>query len=144
MRLIVIGTGAFAAVLLVSGQSDYPLLCLVQVEGRSMEPTLHAGSEVLFGRLPWDTGDIILAEVGEGDLVIKRVAAKSDGQVLLKGDNRNVSVDYLAPERSVQAVLVCRTPLTSPLPREREPKPEDLSPIEYSLPQPRQPGWGMW
>lgn len=144
MRLSVIGGGVFAAVLLVSGQTDNPLLCLVQLEGRSMEPALQPGRELLFARLPWTTGDIILADVGESSPIVKRVAADKGENVLLQGDNRLLSIDYVVPRRSVQAVLLCRTPLTSPLPRVREPKTVVFPAYPYSMPEMTQPGWGAW
>jgi len=143
-RASIIGGGMFAAVLLISGQMSCPLLCLVQIEGHSMEPTLHSGCEALFARLPWTSGDIILADVGESSPVVKRVAGHQGDYVLLQGDNRVLSADYLVSRQSVEAVLLCRTPLTTLLPREREPKQSDFPLYPHGSPELAQSSVEMW
>ena len=117
MRVTMVCGGLVAAVMLVSGLTKHPVLCLVQVDGRSMTPTLQPGQELIFARLPWCVGDIILADVAEPELVVKRVTAASPRMVELQGDNRRVSQDYVVPVRAVKAVLLCQTPLSSPLSR---------------------------
>ncbi|MHB8996891.1 MAG: S24/S26 family peptidase [Armatimonadota bacterium] len=114
-HLMVISTGAVAAMALVGGHTGKAPLCLVQVEGMSMYPTLPPGQELLFARMPFMPGDVVLADVGEDGLVIKRIEQMDAARVLLIGDNRNRTATYDVTPRCIRGVMVCRMPFRSPL-----------------------------
>ena len=114
VEIAVMATGLLAVVHLGSRYSEAPLVCVVQVLGSSMAPTLESGDQVLFARLPWHAGNIVLAEVGEDERVIKRVTATRSTGVRLTGDNVGISEVYDVSSDCVQAVLVCRVPFRSP------------------------------
>ena len=96
---------------LVSLLSNRPLICLAQAVGNSMHPTLLNGERVLFVRRGWQVGDIVLADVPDVGLVIKRVHAVSDGEVYLQGDNQVVSQDFRVTPDRIQGVMLCRVQL---------------------------------
>jgi signal peptidase I len=73
-----------------------------------MEPTFHDGDRLLFARLPWEQGDVVLAEVGEEDPVIKRVTEVSSEGIHLTGDNQEVTESYDTVPRAVEGVYVVR------------------------------------
>lgn len=114
-HLMVISTGALAAVALVGGHTGKSPLCLVQVEGMSMYPTLPPGQELLFARMPFMPGDVVLADVGEDGLVIKRIEQVVAARVLLIGDNRTRTASYDVTPQCIRGVMVCRMPFRSPL-----------------------------
>lgn len=115
VRTVVLAAGALAVLLLMSAQTSKPAACLVQVEGMSMYPTLQPGNELLFARLPFEPGDIVLADVGESFPVIKRVDDADRRIITLVGDNRGHSENYRVLNGSILAVMVCRVPFSSPL-----------------------------
>ena len=114
VEAVVMAVGLLAVAHLGSRYSDSPLVCVVQVIGSSMAPTLESGDQVVFARLPWHAGSIVLAEVGEDERVIKRVAATKSADVHLVGDNVGISEVYDVPGDCIQAILVCRVPFSSP------------------------------
>lgn len=63
------------------------------VSGTSMLPTLKDGQNVTALKTSsCKVGDIVIVRHPDHGLIIKRVAAKSDGKVYLKSDNRNVEI----------------------------------------------------
>jgi hypothetical protein len=114
-HLMVISTGALAMPVLVGGHTGTSPLCLVQVEGMSMYPTLPPGQELLFARMPFVPGDVVLADVGEDGLVIKRIDQIVAARVLLIGDNRGRTATYDVTPRCIRGVMVCKMPFRSPL-----------------------------
>lgn len=70
-------------------------LDVVEVQGRSMAPTLLPGDRLLVGRLPARPGDVVLAadpRDPEREL-IKRVASVGPRGIELRGDNPAFSTD---------------------------------------------------
>lgn len=119
-HLVVISVGAVAVLTLVGGRTGRPPLCLVQVEGMSMYPTLPPGQELLFARLPFMPGDVVLADAGEDGLVIKRIEQIVAPRILLSGDNRGHTARYSVPSSRIRGVMVCKTPFRSPLIKDPE------------------------
>lgn len=113
-ELAILSLGVLALVHLASLNSPNLLLCLAQIEGRSMEPTLLPGDQIVFARLPWHSGSIVLAEVGDSRPVIKRVIEVRPDRVTLCGDNRRHSEAYLVSPDCIGPVFVCRPPVHSP------------------------------
>lgn len=113
-ELVIGALGLLAVVHLATINQAYPPLRIVQVSGQSMEPTLHEGEQLIFGRIPWQVGSIVLAEVGEDDPVIKRIVAQRRGKLVLSGDNREASTTYEVPPVSLIGTLFCRSPFRSP------------------------------
>jgi phage repressor protein C with HTH and peptisase S24 domain len=109
-KCLVIGAGVVAAVDLAFVDSPRPPLCIVQVDGSSMSPTLHPGDRLFVARLPWERGSIVIADVGESHLVVKRVVVAHPEFVGLMGDNRELSESFVVPPDHVKGVLVCRLP----------------------------------
>jgi len=114
----VILLGALAGLHFLSLRSAHPVFCLVQIDGQSMEPTFMPGEQAAFARLPWKRGSVVVADVGETDLVVKRVAVTTNDKVLITGDNRKVTETYRVDRDDIRAVLVCRIPFTSPMAEE--------------------------
>lgn len=114
IEILVIAGGLLATVVLISARTATPAVCLVQVQGISMLPTLRPGDELLFARLPFVPGDVVLADVGEPDPVVKRIENIDRRIIFLAGDNRSCSATYRAARVSILAVMVCRTPFRSP------------------------------
>jgi len=111
---VVLLTGACATVLLVGWRMERPPVRLVQVEGMSMYPTLKPGNALLFARVQFMPGSIVLAAVGEDEPVIKRITSINNTLVRLNGDNRDWSMTYRVPADSIRGVMVCRVPVQSP------------------------------
>lgn len=64
------------------------------VRGLSMWPTLRPGDTVVFARVLGPTeGSMVVAELPEHGLIVKRVAAVTNGTCFLLGDNRDQSYD---------------------------------------------------
>ncbi|GAG35544.1 unnamed protein product [marine sediment metagenome] len=78
-----------------------------------MEPTLQPGDRVICVRAPWQSGDIVLADVGEQDLVVKRVAECESRRVHLTGDNEQMSCDYWVSPQQIKSVMLCRLTVPS-------------------------------
>lgn len=111
---LVIGClGLLAIVNLATINEAHPPLRIMQVSGQSMEPTLHDGEQLVFGRFPWHLGGVVLAEVEEGP-VVKRVVGLRKGNLLLSGDNKEISATYEVPPESLIGILFCRSPFHSP------------------------------
>lgn len=112
---IVLGVVALIAVLhLAFRDSDQPPVRLVQVSGESMAPTLMPGERLLFIRGPWQMDSIVLADVGEDALVVKRVVQSIGDSVYLCGDNKVASETYWVPAEQIECVLLCRVPFRLP------------------------------
>ena len=133
-HLMVISTGALAVLVLVGGHTGKSPLCLVQVEGMSMYPTLPPGQELLFVRMPFMPGDVVLADVGEDGLVIKRIEQVAAARVFLIGDNRARTATYDVTPRCIRGVMVCRMPFTSPLGKSPSEVAERPTPLPLSPP----------
>ena len=109
------GAGKAALLLhLAQRPSERPLVRIVVVEGNSMEPVVHSGQLLIFARLPWDVQDIVLADVDEELLVVKRVASCGEDRVLLAGENGNASQNYIVSRHKVIGRLICNTGLCPP------------------------------
>ena len=117
-RAPVIVLGLLAGLHLASLNSQTPLFCLVQIDGQSMEPTFRHGEQAAFARLPWRLGSVVVADVGEPDLVVKRVLYSWKGTIFISGDNTEVSETYRVAESDIRAVLLCRVPFSSPVAEE--------------------------
>ena len=78
-----------------------------------MQPTLEPGERIVCARVGWQPGDIVLADVGEEYLVVKRVAECGSQRVHLTGDNEQVSCDYWVSPQQIKSVMLCRLGLPS-------------------------------
>ncbi len=105
---LVLTVGLVGVLHLVGMQCNRPLVFIAQVDGESMEPTLHDGQQLVCIRAPWDEGDIVVADVGEGYLVVKRVVSRRGEEVRLVGDNRAHSESYRVRPEAVKSVMLCR------------------------------------
>ena len=112
-KVIVLLLGLVAIAHFVSAKSGYPLLVLSEVEGKSMQPTLAPGEWIVCMRIGWQPGDIVLADVGEDNLVVKRVAECREQWVYLTGDNERISCTYRVSPQQIESVMVCRLPIPS-------------------------------
>lgn len=101
--------GAVALLHLVQRYSEWPLVRITVVEGHSMEPVVHSGQLLVFARLAWDVPDIVLADVDEELLVVKRVVGCGEDRVFLAGDNGNSSQNYVVSRHKVIGRLICNT-----------------------------------
>jgi len=119
VQAVILAGGVLAMVMLGSASSPRPWVCLVQVEGNSMRPALPPGSEVLVSRVPFRLHSIVLADVGENEVIVKRVVGFCGKQVLLQGDNRQCSSDYCVSAQAILGRMICRLPFGSPLRPER-------------------------
>ena len=104
----VLAVGLVGVLHLVGMQCNRPLIFIAQVEGESMEPTLHDGQQLVCVRAPWDEGDIVVADVGESYLVVKRVVSRQGEEVRLVGDNRAHSESYRVRPEAIKSVMLCR------------------------------------
>ena len=104
----VLAVGLVGVLHLVGMQSNRPLIFIAQVDGESMEPTLHDGQQLVCVRAPWDEGDIVVADVGESCLVVKRVVSRRGQEVRLVGDNRAHSESYQVRPEAIRSVMLCR------------------------------------
>lgn len=88
-------------------------LGFVRVTGRSMEPALHPGDRLLvaYGRAP-RPGQVVLARLGDGTVVVKRVAERRERGWWLLSDNLVDGVDSrhrgAVPAHDVLAVVLGR------------------------------------
>ena len=114
-KVIVLLVGLAAIAHFASTKYNRPLLFIAEVRGKSMEPTLQAGERILCVRAPWQPGDVVLADVGEDSLVVKRVAEHRDQWVYLVGDNHQTSRTYWVSPQQIKSVMLCRLALPSPL-----------------------------
>ena len=108
--VLVILLGVLAGLALAGRNSDKPWVRLAEVKGDSMLPTLRDGQRLIFARLPWHEGSVVLAQVGEDKLVIKRVVGMHEGLLVLVGDNRAVSARYVVQPSALEGVMLCRFP----------------------------------
>lgn len=116
----VIVAGSLAALHIAGRDSAHPRVRFVTVEGESMLPTYRPGEMLLFTRGPWREGSVVLADVGEDKPIVKRVAGLRQGQVLVTGDNRDVTATYLISPERIIATLLLRTGLCFAPPPETE------------------------
>ncbi|MFO7945384.1 MAG: S24/S26 family peptidase [Armatimonadota bacterium] len=114
LKIIILVMGLLALITLSAQTMQRPVMCVIQVEGRSMVPTLRDRQQAVFARIPWRVGSVVLADVAEDEPIIKRVAAKTSDGVLLMGDNQWVSKNYLVSPDDILAVLVCHMPFSTP------------------------------
>ncbi len=112
-KVIVLLLGLTAIVHFVSVKCNHPLVFLSEVQGKSMEPTLQPGERIVCVKAPWQPGDIVLADVGEDSLVVKRVAEAWDQWVYLVGDNQQISCTYWIRPQQIKSVMLCRLGLPS-------------------------------
>lgn len=107
-KVIVLLLGLAAIAHFASTKCNRPLLFVSEVRGKSMEPTLQAGERIICLRAPWQPGDVVLADVGEDNLVVKRVAEHRGGWVCLVGDNQQTSHTYWVHPQQIKSVMLCR------------------------------------
>ena len=112
-KVIVLLLGLAAIAYFVLAKCNHPLLFLSEVQGESMQPTLHPGERILCVRVPWQQGDIVLADVGEEHLVVKRVAECGGRRVHLTGDNEQTSCTYWVSPQQIKSVMLCRLAMPS-------------------------------
>ena len=112
-KVMVLLLGLAAIAHFASVKCNHPLLFLSEVQGESMAPTLQPGDRVLCVRAPWQSGDIVLADVGEDNLVVKRVAEHRGGRVHLTGDNEQISCDYWVSHQQIKSLMLCRLAVPS-------------------------------
>ena len=145
--VLVILLGVLAGLHLASLHGGKPWVRVVQVQGGSMLPTLRDGQRVIFVRLAWHVGSIVLANVGEDEPVIKRVVGMHEGLLVLVGDNRAVSAHYVVKPSALEGVLLWsrlfagqgKSQSASP-PTPWPPAPEIAGPALHPLPTPLPPG----
>ena len=106
-----LGVGAIAALHLIGLDEARPLVRIVIVEGKSMEPTFEPGEQLLFVRKEWGKGSIVIADIGEPTEVIKRVWDVRGDEVIITGDNTQVTASYRLPKDKIIATFLCRTQL---------------------------------
>ncbi len=94
-------SGALAVAAILSAGVVLGLAALLRprrviVAGRSMEPTFVAGDRLLVARTsPPKAGDLVALRDprDRSRLIVKRVAAVRRGEVIVRGDNADASVD---------------------------------------------------
>ncbi len=112
-KVIVLLLGIAAIGHFASVKCNHPLLFLSEVQGKSMQPTLEPGERIVCVRVGWQQGDIVLADVGEDNLVVKRVAEYRGQWVHLTGDNEQISRNYWVFPQQIKSVMVCRLAVPS-------------------------------
>ena len=112
-KVIVLLLGLAAITHFASVKCNHPLLFLSEVQGKSMQPTLEPGERIVCARVGWQPGDIVLADVGEEHLVVKRVAECGSQRVHLTGDNEQISCNYWVSPQQIKSVMLCRLGLPS-------------------------------
>ncbi len=112
-KVIVLLVGLAAIAHFASVKCNHPFLFLSEVQGESMEPSLEPGERIVCVILGWQPGDIVLADVGEQNLIVKRVAECESRRVHLTGDNEQISCDYWVSPQQIQAVMLCRLAVPS-------------------------------
>jgi hypothetical protein len=84
-------------------------LALIQVQGDSMEPTLHAGDLALIDRgIDGVKDDGIYVVVVDGRLQVKRIQRLMDGSLLIKSDNPRYDPETISPLRVETVQIVGR------------------------------------
>jgi hypothetical protein len=106
--IIHVPPGGLALLHMAGRSSREPRVRFVVLVGQSMLPTLKQGDGLVFARLRWREGDVVLADVGEADPVVKRVDQVKLDQVRLIGDNRAKSAAYIVPREKVMGRLLFR------------------------------------
>jgi len=112
-KVIVLLLGLAAIAHFASVKCNYPLLFLSEVQGESMQPTLEPGERIVCVRAHWQSGDVVLADVGEDSLVVKRVAECESRRVHLTGDNEQMSCNYWVSPQQIKSVMLCRLAMPS-------------------------------
>ncbi len=113
-KVLLILVGILAILHVVCLLCKRPLVRLVEVEGISMQPTFAPGDRLLFVRRHFQPDSIVIADVGEDELVVKRVVRLTDGRVHLVGDNTEHSAEYDLPRSAILGVYVGKVPLKLP------------------------------
>jgi len=113
LKVTVLLFGLLGILHVVSARWNRPLVLMVRVEGESMKPTLKPGDRLLCVRAPWHQGDIVVADVAQEGLVIKRVDGQRARQVRLVGDNREHSATYWVHPKDIKSIMLCRLLLPS-------------------------------
>ncbi len=78
-----------------------------------MQPILQPGERIVCIRIGWQQGDIVLADVGEDDLIVKRVTEYRGQWVYLTGDNEQISCTYWVSPQQIKSVMLCRLAVPS-------------------------------
>ena len=110
-KVLALTLGLVAVLHFVAAEYGCPLVFMVEVEGESMQPTLEPGERVLFIRRAWHQRDVVVADVGEEKLVVKRVVRRWRQWAYLAGDNGAVSRDYWVLPADIKSVMLCPVPL---------------------------------
>lgn len=107
--------GAIVTAVVVIGLAAAVRPRRVIVAGRSMEPTLVSGDRLVVARTgPPKTGDLVALRdpFDRRRVIVKRVAAVHRGELVVRGDNADASVDSRVfgpvPNRDVLGKLVRR------------------------------------
>ena len=106
--IILVPPGILAVLHMTGRESREPRVRFAVVVGQSMLPTFKQGDGLVFARLRWHEGDVVLADVGEPDPVVKRVDQVQLDYVHLLGDNRSRSAAYTVPREKVMGRLLFR------------------------------------
>ena len=106
--IIVVPTGVVALMHMTGRESREPRVRFIVLVGQSMLPAFKQGDGLVFARLRWHEGDVVLADVGEADPVVKRVDQVKLDYVHLIGDNREKSAVYTVPREKVMGRLFFR------------------------------------
>jgi hypothetical protein len=114
-KFAVVGLGLLAAIAVMSTGSAHPPLRIVQVTGNSMTPTYLHGEQLVFTQANWRVGSVVLADVGDGIPVIKRIEAIGASGIHLVGDNPTVSLTYTVPPSAIVGTCALKLPFTSPI-----------------------------
>lgn len=82
----------YTAQVTIVSQFGYDQLPMpAKVSGRSMDPTLKDGQDIIVLKTnKFQVGDLVVAIHPEHGLIVKRVAEIKDNQVYLKSDNREI------------------------------------------------------
>lgn len=73
---------------------DHPLLnelsdsnlTIEKISGASMRPTLFDGNRIICEKYPYEEGDLIKFEDGEGDLILHRIKTVYEDKIITQGD----------------------------------------------------------
>ncbi len=112
-KVIILLLGLAAILHFTSVKYNHPFLFLSEVQGKSMQPTLEPGERIVCARVGWQQGDIVLADIGEDSLVVKRVTERRGQWVHLTGDNEQISCTYWVYPQQIKSVMLCRLGLPS-------------------------------
>lgn len=112
--LSVFGWGLFVVALVLiwpaalGGKTSY-----VVVTGKSMEPTLHAGDFVVLRSGEYDVGDVVSYEPFEdipAQVIHRIIDTKTDGTLILQGDNNSFIDPYFPTAQEVTGKLLFSVP----------------------------------